>query len=191
MAEVTISPDTQRRLDASVQWGLRHWLLIINTGAFLYAGLPWLSPLVKAAGHPRIGDLLFRLYTPLCHQLPERSFFICGHQVAFCHRCAAMYTAIALAGLLFALVRTRIRPATLKVGGLLLLPILIDGGTHLVDDVLGLGFRGGGDAIGTLNFWLRMVTGLLVGVAMLIAVLPRVERDLRGQTAPAQIRSEA
>jgi hypothetical protein len=51
----------------------------------------------------------------------------------------------------------------------------------MLDDVFGLGFRGGGDAIGTLNFWLRMVTGALVGVAMLIAVFPRVERDLRGQ----------
>ena len=191
MADATISSDIQNRLDAGAQWGLRHWLLMINTGAILYAGLPWLSPLAKAAGHPLISELLFRLYTPLCHQLPERSFFICGHQVAFCHRCAAMYTAIALAGLLFALVRTRIRPATLKVGGLLLLPILLDGGTHLLDDVLGLGFRGGGDAIGTLNFWLRMVTGALVGIAMLIAVFPRVERDLRGQIAPAQIRSEA
>ncbi len=191
MADAAISSDLQRRLDASVQWGLRHWLLIINTGAILYAGLPWLSPLAKAAGHPLIGELLFRLYTPLCHQLPERSFFVCGHQVAFCHRCAAMYTAIVLAGLLFSLVRTCIRPATLKVGGLLLLPILLDGGTHLLDDVLGLGFRGGGDAIGTLNFRLRMVTAALVGVAMLIAVLPRVERDLRGQVAPALIRSDA
>jgi uncharacterized membrane protein len=181
MADATIRSDIQRRLDAGAQWGLRHWLLIINTGAMVYAGLPWLSPLAKAAGHPLVGELLFRLYTPLCHQLPERSFFICGHQVAFCHRCAAMYTAIALAGLVFALMRKRIRPATLKAGGLLLLPILLDGGTHMLDDVFGLGFRGGGDAIGTLNFWLRMVTGALVGVAMLIAVFPRVERDLRGQ----------
>jgi uncharacterized membrane protein len=189
MADTTITPTTQRHLDAGVRWGLRHWLLIVNGGAILYAGLPWLSPLAKAAGHPLIGELLFRLYTPLCHQLPQRSFFICGHQVAFCHRCAAMYTAIALAGLVFALLRKRIRPTTLKVGGLLLLPILLDGGTHMITDVFGLGFRGGGDAIGTPNFWLRMITGVLVGIAMLVAVFPRVERDLRGQPAP--IRSAA
>jgi hypothetical protein len=60
--------------------------------------------------------------------------------------------------------------------------MLIDGGTHMIDDLLGIGFRGGGDAIGTLNFWLRMITGALVGVVMLLAVYPRVERDLRGQT---------
>jgi uncharacterized membrane protein len=179
MADPTFSPTLQQRLDKAVQWGLRHWLLLVNSGAILYAGLPWLSPLAKASGHPLIGELLFRIYTPLCHQLPERSFFVCGHQVGFCHRCVAMYSAIVAAGLLFGLLRRRIQPTSLKIGGLLLLPILIDGLTHMVDDLSGLGFRGGGDAIGTLNFWLRMITGVLVGVAVLLVIYPRVERDLR------------
>src|SRR5215207_3630098 len=180
MADTTFSSTLQRRLDNGVQWGLRHWLLLINSGVILYAGLPWLSPLAKASGHPLIGELLFRIYTPLCHQLPERSFFVCGHQVGFCHRCVAMYSSIVVAGLLFGVLRRRIRPTSLKIGGLLLLPILVDGLSHMVDDLSGLGFRGGGDAIGTLNFWLRMITGALVGVGVLLAVYPRVERDLRG-----------
>jgi uncharacterized membrane protein len=172
-------------LERATEWGLRHWLLIANAGVALYAGLPWLSPLAKCAGYPVIGDLLFRLYTPLCHQLPERSFFVCGHQVAFCHRCAAMYTSILAAGLLFGLLRRRVRPAALKIGALLLLPMLLDGGTHLIDDLFGLGLRGGGDAIGTPNFWLRMITGLLVGIAVLVALYPRVERNLARMVAPA------
>src|SRR5215212_619083 len=180
MVESTFSTTLQRRLEDGVQWGLRHWLLLVNGGAILYAGLPWLSPLAFASGHPLIGALLFRMYTPLCHQLPERSFFVCGHQVGFCHRCAAMYSAIVVAGLLFGLLRRRIRPISLKLGGLLLLPILIDGLTHMADDLSGLGFRGGGDAIGTPNFWLRMITGALVGIAVLLAVYPRLERDLSG-----------
>ena len=176
MAETASS--TPSRLDTAVQWVGHHWLLLVNTGAVLYAGLPWLSPLAKAANHPLLGELLFRLYTPLCHQLPARSFFCYGHQVAFCHRCAAMYTAIALAGLLFALARRWVRPTSLRIAGLLLLPILLDGGSHLLNDVFGLGLRGGGDAIGTLNFWLRMITGALVGVAAFVAIFPRLERDM-------------
>lgn len=178
MAETIASSTSVQLLDRMVQWTGRHWLLFVNGGAVLYAGLPWLAPLAKCSGHPLIGALLFRLYTPLCHQLPERSFFVCGHQVAFCHRCAAMYTAIVVAGLLFALARRHIRPTSLKVAGLLLLPILLDGGTHMIADLLGLGFRGGGDAIGTPNFWLRMFTGALVGVAVFVAVFPRLQRDL-------------
>jgi uncharacterized membrane protein len=179
MADTTFSPTLQRRLDDGVRWGLHHWLLLVNAGAILYAGLPWLSPLAKASGHPLIGEWLFRIYTPLCHQLPERSFFVCGHQVGFCHRCVALYSSVVVAGLLFGLLRRRIRPISLKLGGLLLLPILIDGLTHMADDLTGLGFRGGGDAIGTLNFWLRMITGALVGLVVLLAIYPRAERDLR------------
>lgn len=173
------------RLDSAINWAGCHWLLLLNSGAALYAGLPWLSPLAKATGHPLLGELLFRIYTPLCHQLPERSFVCYGHQVAFCHRCAAMYTAIVVAGLLFGLVRRWARPASLKIAGLLLLPMLLDGGSHLIDDVFGLGWRGGGDAIGTLNFWLRMITGVLVGVATFVAIYPRLERDVGGAFAPA------
>ena len=135
MAEQTFSTTLQRRLDDGVQWGMRHWLLLVNSGAILYAGLPWLSPLATASGYPLLGEFLFRIYKPLCHQLPERSFFVCGHQVGFCHRCVAMYSAIVVAGLLFGLLRRRIRPISLKIGGLLLLPILIDGLTHMVDDL--------------------------------------------------------
>ena len=176
---------SQSWADAAVGWTGRHWLLLLNSGAALYAGLPWLSPIAKASGHPVVGELLFRLYTPLCHQLPERSFFCYGHQVAFCHRCAAMYTAIVVAGLLFGLLRRHIRPLGLRSAGWLLLPILVDGISHMVDDLTGLGLRGGGDAIGTPNFWLRMVTGALVGVVALLAVYPRLERDLAKIFAPA------
>jgi uncharacterized membrane protein len=166
------------RINAAATWGLRHWLLFANGLALLYAGLPWLSPLARVAGYERVGRFLFLLYTPLCHQRPERSFCIHGYQVAYCHRCTAMYTSILAAGLLFGAARRRLRPASLRIAGLLLLPMLLDGGTHLIDDILGLGFRGGGDAVGSLNFALRMLTGLLVGVAVLVTLYPRLEREL-------------
>ena len=185
MAEVTAGSTLDARLERAAGWVGRHWLLFANGAAALYAGLPWLSPLAKWAGQPLVGELLFRLYTPLCHQLPERSFFFCGHQVAFCHRCAAMYTSIVVAGLLFALLRRYIRPIPLKMAALLLVPMLMDGGSHLIDDVLHLGLRGGGDAIGTPNFWLRMITGALIGVAALLFLFPRLERDFAPLFAPA------
>jgi uncharacterized membrane protein len=168
----------EQRINSAFAWSLRHWLLFANGLVLLYAGLPWLSPLARAAGYEGLGRLLFMLYTPLCHQLPERSFCVHGYQVAYCHRCTAIYTSLLLAGLLFAAIRRRIGPAPLRVAGLLLLPMLLDGGSHLIDDLLMLGLRGGGDGIGTLNFALRMLTGLLCGVAVLVVLYPRLERDL-------------
>src|SRR6266540_2739782 len=108
MSDSITSSMRMGRLERGAEWGLRHWLLIVNSGAALYAGLPWLSPLAKCTGHPLIGDLLFRLYTPLCHQKPERSFFFCGHQVGFCHRCAAMYTSILVAVAMLLVVYPRV-----------------------------------------------------------------------------------
>jgi uncharacterized membrane protein len=175
----TIRPGWERGLNNVVRWGLRHWLLFANGMVLLYGGLPWLSPLARATGHPWLGQALFMLYTLLCHQRPERSFFLMGYQVAFCHREAAMYTALFVLGLAFGLLRRRIAACPLWVGGVLLLPMLLDGGTHLIDDALGLGLRGGGDMVGSLNFWLRMITGVLFAIAVLLTIYPRLEHDLR------------
>lgn len=172
-------PAWARGINDAFAWALRHWLLFANGLVLLYGGLPWLSPLARATGHQRVGMILFLLYTPLCHQLPERSFFVLGYQVAFCHRETAMYTSLFALGLLFGLLRRRIAPLPLWAGGLLLLPILLDGGTHLIDDALGLGWRGGGDMIGTPNFWLRMISGALFALAVALTIYPRLERDLR------------
>lgn len=169
----------ERRVNRSVAWGLQHWLLFANGLVLLYGGLAWLSPIARAAGLEWLGQLLFLMYTPLCHQIPERSFFLAGYQVAFCHREAAMYGALFGGGLLFGLLRDRMPPLPLWVGGLLLVPMLLDGGSHLLDDLLGLGIRGGGDAAGTLNFTLRMITGGLFAAAIVLTVYPRLDRDLR------------
>lgn len=188
--ESTTSAGALARVEAAGRWFLRHWLLCVNTLALIYAGLPWLSPLARCAGHPLIGAIIFRIYTPLCHQKPERSFFVCGHQVAFCHRCVSLYGGVAALGLLFGLVRRFVPPAPLWLGGALLLPIILDGGTHFAADIVGAWLRPGGDAIGTLNFWLRMVTGGLAALALAITVFPRVERDL-GRSAGAPGRAVA
>lgn len=179
--------ETQRHnlpaIDRAVSWIFRHWLLPLNALIGLYACLPWVSPLLKASGHPLLGEIVFRIYTPLCHQRPERSFFICGHQVAFCHRCTAFYGGIFLAGLAFSALRRWLQPASFRLGGLLLLPMLLDGGSHIINDALDLGWRGGGDDIGSLNFWLRMITGVLAALAVLLVVYPRLDRELPLQVA--------
>lgn len=170
-------------LDRGVAWAFRHWLALFNMLMGFYVGLPFASPLLKAAGHPLLGAIIFRIYTPLCHQRPERSFFVCGHQVAFCHRCTSFYGGIFLFGMLFSVLRRYLQPARVKIGLLLALPMALDGGSHLIDEVLRLGWRAGGDEIGSLNFWLRMITGVLAALAILVAVYPRLERELPAQAA--------
>lgn len=168
-------------IDRVVRWGFRHWLLLMNSAVLLYGGLPWLAPLLAASGHTRAARLLFLLYTPLCHQVPERSFFLLGHQVAFCHRESAMYTALLLGGLLYALVRRRVRAISLRATGLLLLPMLLDGTTHMLNELLPfVALRSAEHGVGSFNWWLRMLTGVLFAVAVVLGVYPRLERSFRG-----------
>jgi uncharacterized membrane protein len=168
-------------IDQAVAWMFRRWLLIVNGLLGIYAGLPWLSPWLKANGHPVAGEIIFRIYTPLCHQRPERSFCFCGYQVAFCHRCTAFYGGLFIVGILFSVVRRWLHPASLRFGAFLLLPMILDTGSHMINDLLNLGWRGGGDDVGSLNFWLRMITGALAALAVLLVVYPRLERELPAQ----------
>ena len=165
-------------LDRAARAVVRHWLLILNTFALTYATLPWLAPLLRQAGFDRAGRLIFSLYSAACHQLPERSFFVEGYQVCYCHRCTALYTAVAPTGLLYGAIRWR---AALPTRALLwcAAPMLVDGVWQMADDLLpGLVFRSAADEVGSFNFWMRIMTGVLLGAAAVLWTYPRFRHEL-------------
>jgi uncharacterized membrane protein len=120
-----------------------------------------------------------------------------GWKVAWSDRMVSMYTSIFLGGLLYWPLRKRLKPLPLWAFILLILPMAIDGGTHAVSDVLGrgvgLGFRDSnvwlaaltnnafqaafyaGDALGSFNWWMRLTTGLLLGIGVVWLVYPMME----------------
>lgn len=67
-------------LDRCVYWLTKHWLAILNLIAFLYIGLPLLSPVLIYMGAPEAGGVIQTIYKPLCHQLPHRSWFLFGEK---------------------------------------------------------------------------------------------------------------
>ncbi len=93
---------------------VRHWLavLIALTAAFT---LPIVGvPLLMATGDPALqplANLVFHFYGgPVCHQLPERSLFVDGYQMTVCSRCFAIYATFLAGCVLFAFVRTKLKP---------------------------------------------------------------------------------
>ena len=81
-----------------------------------------------------------------------------GFKLALCQRDMALYGGLFVAGLVFGLVRKRLRPLKLWIFGLCLLPMAVDGGTQLL--------------ILRESTWpLRVVTGGLIGVACCVAAL--------------------
>jgi len=107
----------------------------------------------------------------------------------------SMYGGIAIAGLLFGLFRKRLRPLPIWAFALFILPMAVDGGTHLISDVAGIGsgFRDSnawlatltgnlfpqtfyaGDALGSFNSWMRLMTGVLFGIGAVWLAYPYLQ----------------
>jgi uncharacterized membrane protein len=57
-------------------------------------------PFLAVHSHPVSSALAYFLFSPLCHQIPERSFHLYGHPLAVCHRCTGIYFGLFLGMLL-------------------------------------------------------------------------------------------
>lgn len=70
-------------IDRLVYGFSRHWLAVFNTLAFLYVGLPILAPALMNAGVEGPAKVIYTVYSPMCHQMAQRSFFLFGEQSAY------------------------------------------------------------------------------------------------------------
>ena len=155
----------------------QHWLLVFNLVFGLYAGLPLVAPLLMSWGQTRAANAIYFVYQFLCHQMPSRSYFVGRFQVGLCQRDLAIYGGACLAGMLFALVRDRVKPLPIRVWLILVAPLVLDGVTQL------LGLRAS-------TWQLRTMTGLLASGATIWMVYPYLEQAFNEaeQSAGAQLR---
>ena len=56
----------------------RHWLAWANLFWGVLIGLPWLAPVLMAMGVIEPARAIYFVYSFLCHQLADRSFFLFG-----------------------------------------------------------------------------------------------------------------
>src|SRR5213080_1018782 len=86
------------------------------------------APLAQAGNHTGFSSTIYKAFSFVCHQIPERSFHLAGHQFAVCSRCTGLYSGFAIAGLIYPLVRSLKRARTPRRLWLFLapLPLLID-----------------------------------------------------------------
>ena len=66
--------------DKLSMWLSNHWLAAVNLIICLYVGLPFLAPVLMKAGATIPAQVIYTAYSPLCHQLGFRSFFLFGEQ---------------------------------------------------------------------------------------------------------------
>jgi len=134
--------------------------LIFYLGIFL---APYLYDKNRLLSH-----LIYSIYSPICHQLPERSYFIFNHKMGVCARCFGIYTGGLLGMLIYPFVKGL---DNFKIPNkwyliLALIPMGIDGTTQL------LGLR---ESFNELRF----VTGFMGGFVALFYILPVMLKGLR------------
>ncbi|HEY9077109.1 MAG TPA: DUF2085 domain-containing protein [Anaerolineaceae bacterium] len=71
------------RADRISLWLSDHYMLLCNLVVFLYVGLPFLSPIFMKIGAEFPAKAINFIYSPLCHQLGYRSFFLFGEQLYY------------------------------------------------------------------------------------------------------------
>jgi len=214
------SHDMTVRSNRWLYWLSKHWMLAFSLIFGLYVGLPFLAPVLMAIGLEFPAKIIYTIFSFLCHQLPQRSFFLFGQQtmyplsdfkaifgaetinlfalrqmignpemgwkVAWSDRMVSMFTSILLFAWLWFPLRKRLPGLGWKGMVLLVLPMAIDGFTHMVSDFAGIG-QGirdtntwlavltnysfpptfyAGDALGSFNSIMRLLTGILFGLGV-------------------------
>lgn len=137
------------------------------------------APVAAVSGHGEVATGIYHAFGIVCHQLPERSYFLDGHQLAVCSRCTGIYAGFAFTLLLYPLIRSLKNTDTPPRSWLLLaaVPLAID------------------FSVTFFGFWQnthtsRLLTGALLGSAVVFYVMPGIidlsvrHRETAPQTAP-------
>src|SRR6266849_2679255 len=86
------------------------------------------APLAQSSGHTSFALTIYKAFSFVCHQIPERSFHIAGHQFGVCSRCTGLYSGFAVAALSYPLARSLKRTDTPSRVWLILaaVPLVVD-----------------------------------------------------------------
>jgi uncharacterized membrane protein len=66
--------------DKFTMWMTKNYIWVINLMLFLYVGFPFLAPTLMKVGMTIPARAIYLVYSPLCHQLAFRSWFLYGEQ---------------------------------------------------------------------------------------------------------------
>jgi uncharacterized membrane protein len=80
--------------------------------ALAILGLVIGAPIAQAYGYPAFAAPIYKAFSLVCHQIPERSFHLGGHKFGVCSRCSGLYVGFAVAALVYPLARSLKRTDT-------------------------------------------------------------------------------
>ena len=154
------SPNDYVPQSVSVRRQLAIWM-IIALGSLAFCSAIIAAPLALSSGHLVWALPIYHAFSLVCHQIPERSFFIAGRPFAVCARCFGLYAGFTLATFAYPLVcslkRTDAPPR--KWLFIAAAPLVID------------------YALGAFGIWnnthsSRFITGALLGAVAVFYTMP-------------------
>jgi len=129
-------------------------------GAIVLLATIFLAPFLKNQ-LPIVSDLIYAVYSPLCHQDSSRCFALFGYPLAVCTRCLGVYGGFLLGTCFYPLFRD-LRTLSLPQKEVLIaisLPIVIDAMGNLFH-------------LWMTNEWIRLLTGILWGSILPFFLIP-------------------
>lgn len=88
--------------------GVRAAWMCMAAATLLWVGLIVGAPLAASGGHETLAFIVYQGLAGVCHQMPERAYWIAGHPLAVCARCSGIYAGFTLAVLLYPLIARRL-----------------------------------------------------------------------------------
>ncbi|HEV2716589.1 MAG TPA: DUF2085 domain-containing protein [Terriglobales bacterium] len=101
-AEAALEFTSRAEAPARSAWTV--WLITAAIAVTIIA-LIIAAPLAQAFAHPQVASSIYKWFSFVCHQMPERSFYLAGCQFAVCSRCTGLYSGFAGAVLFYPVVR--------------------------------------------------------------------------------------
>lgn len=104
-----VSPLAPREF--SPAWAWKSWACAAAL-ALLWMGLIVGAPLAASGGQESAAFVIYQGLKVVCHQMPERAYWLAGHPLAVCARCFGIYAGFTVAVLLYPLAARGWRRAT-------------------------------------------------------------------------------
>ena len=83
-------PVTFNKSDKFSRWFSNHYMVLLNFFTGLYVLIAFLAPVLMKVGLEAPAKVIYKAYSPLCHQLAFRSFFLFGEQPYYPRELAGM-----------------------------------------------------------------------------------------------------
>ena len=157
---------------------VRVWAVAL-ANALVWVLLILIPPVAAAGDTISVSSPLYKFFSYICHQMPERSFHVLGHQFGVCSRCFGVYFGVLLGFAIYPLWRPvdEIEPLPRFWLFLSLIPIAVDW------------------SLGVFGIWenthlSRFVTGTILGVSCATYIVPAVVEIKRNLTIRKRYGSE-